>query len=469
LSDCDQIRIDVRKSTMIQSLSVFTLPVRPMTAALVLLALAACSDNPTDPADPTCTVSSVTIGGLPSNLAALEPVQLVAEIAPGSCAGTPVTWSASDGLEIDGDGQVIATHLGGPFTVTATAEGISGTAETTVTLPSPAPDGRWALAWANQSTADEYQVHANYSFSSGAAIRATRSGPGAYRVWFPELASGPGQRESVHVSAYGNGPPRRCRVRSWENDGTALVADVRCHDFAGAPADSQFDILVVPAGSVAGRHGFVVTETPEGGPIPAQSAHNSTGGRIDVTRTGEGMYQVLLGGLARENFSAEREVLHLTAYGDGTGWCRIDFWDPPQDEPEDMAVHVRCYSHEGDLQDTPFSLLLLSQGRPERRIGYVWANSTTSAGYTPSNAYNFSSAGGLNTACWAETGIKDVSWSGLARTVGSTAETNLVTAYGGTTPTYCQVGDWGSSATRFRCYSPDGSPTNSAFTAIWIE
>ncbi len=451
---------------MLPSRPVYARSLRPVTAVLALLALAACSDDPTDP---TCTVASITVGGLPSSLPALAPIQLVTEITPASCAGTPVTWTASDGLQIDAEGRLTPTHLGGPFTVTATADGVSDTAETTVTLPDPVPDGRWALAWADQATTDEYAVNAFYSSSSGGAIRSTRSGPGAYQVWFPGLASGPGQRESIHVSAYGNGPPRRCRVRSWESEGTDLVADIRCHDFAGAPADSRFDILVVPAGSVAGRHGFLVNETPGGGPLPARSAHNSTGGRLEVARTGEGTYEVLFGGLAREDFGAEREVFHLTAFGDGTGWCRITWWDPASEEPADLLLRVTCHSHAGELQDTPFSVLLLSEGRAERRIGYVWANSTTSAGYTPSAGYNFSSGGGLNSAGWIGAGVKEVTWSGLARIGGSTAETNLVTAYGGTAATYCQVGDWGPSATRFRCFAPDGTLTNSSFTALWIE
>jgi hypothetical protein len=436
----------------------------PLAVALT----AACSDD--GPTDSGCTVQSVTVTGLPSLLAGLQSVTLGATIQPASCAGVGVTWSASSGLAVDGDGRVTATHLGGPFTVTATANGVQGTAQTTIGMAPVIADARWALAWANDQAAADYQVSGVYSFSTGGSISSTRSGTGTYAVRFPGLATSPGQRESIQVSAYGSGAPRRCRVASWAAAGNDLVVQVRCHDLSGALADSRFDVLVAPAGSTQGRSAFVVSPATAGDPVPAATAHNSAGKGIRVDRTNPGRYRVTLEGLARESFAtAEREAFHVTAHGEGTGWCKIGSWDPDALSPDDLVLQVHCYTVAGVAADAQFSVLMVERGRPGRRLGFVWAQDAAAANYTPSSIYNYSSAGGLNTAARTSAGVYDVVWTGLVRIGGSTPETNLVTAYGSADANYCQVSDWGNNDTVVRCYAPDGTPTNALYEAIWIE
>jgi hypothetical protein len=362
---------------------------------------------------------------------------------------------------------VTGTHLGGPYTVTASVGAVQGTASTIVTVAPLVQDSRWAFAWAEWADSADYAVSPNFSFSTGGAIRSTRSATGTYAVRFPGVAAGNGQRQTVQVSAYGPDEPKRCRVASAGNEGSDFVAHVQCHDFTGALADARFDILVAPAGSTQGRSGFVVSPASASAPIDATLAHNSSGKLIHFERTSLGVYRVQFDGLDRPANDVP-ETLHVSAYGPGSAWCKHNAWvgDPGSGH---LLIEVACYSAAGSPADARFTLLVLGQGRASRRLGYVLADALTSASYTPNLLYNYNSAGGPNTAGRESVGEYTVNWPGLATGPGL-AETNLVTAYGGADANYCQVGFWAANdATRVLCYDTSGNPVNSRFTALWIE
>jgi hypothetical protein len=343
---------------------------------------------------------------------------------------------------------------------------VAATQTTNVTMAPLAADARWALAWVDTFNLD---LSPSFSFSTGGAIRSSRRAPGLYLVRFPGLATGPGQREVVQVSAYGS-EPRRCRVFGWNNVGADLTVETGCSDLAGNAADAKFTILVVPAGRTQGRSGFVVTPAADGDPVTAATAHNSRQGGVSAVRDGLGSYTVTFAGLARESFATpERETFHVTTVGSGTNWCKINFWSPSLANPVDVAVRVDCYDVAGAPADARFSVLMLDGGRTDRRLGYVYADSPSEDSYTPTTLYQFNSAGATNTAVRLSPGLYDVIWTGLERSAGSTAETNLVTAYDGSGPTYCQVGFWDEDFTRVRCFAPDGTATDARFVAIWIE
>jgi hypothetical protein len=203
-------------------------------------------------------------------------------------------------------------------------------------------------------------------------------------------------------------------------------------------------------------------------PIDAATAHNSSQQGIRITRgTAAGRYHVLFEGLNRQTPTTQRETFHVTAYGDGTNWCNIRAWNPPSSGSPDLQLDVDCYDAGGTPADARFAVLMLESGRSGRRLGYVWANQSATATYTPSELYSFNSAGGLNTASWQSQGVYWVTWGGLSRIAGSTAETNLVTSYGAVT--WCQVRSWGSEITSVICFDRTGAPVNSLYTAIWIE
>lgn len=429
-------------------------------------AAAGCGSDPTQP-DPGCSTPTVAVSGLPGTMVAFQTAQLTATVQPAACAGESVSWSASAGLSVSASGTVTATHVGGPFTVTATVKGVQASQTTSITMPPVVTDTRWALAWTDDPAAADYAVQSFWAYSTGASIRSARTGPGTYAVRFPGLARSAGQREAVHVSAYG-GVPRRCRVHSWANDGTDLVAQVRCHDFAGALADSYFTILVTPAGSTQGRSAFVVTPSQDGsGPLDATTTHSSSQGAITVTRTETGRYRVRFDGLGRGGVGTARETFHVTAYGDGTAWCKLNYWD---EGGSDAQVFVDCYDIAGNRADARFAVLMLERGRPDRRLGYVWSHTIDTPAYNPSATYAFNSSGAVNVGAWLAAGRYDIDWTGLGRVGGvSTAETNLITAYGGDNAVYCQTRNWGTASTEFHCYAPDGTLANAQFVAIWIE
>jgi hypothetical protein len=92
-------------------------------------------------------------------------------------------------------------------------------------------------AWADQPAAASYVPNATYSYSaSGGAITATRSSAGQYEMSFAGLSLGAGH---VKVSGHGNSSVQ-CNPGAW---GAGRVS-VSCFDSAGAPADSDYDVVV---------------------------------------------------------------------------------------------------------------------------------------------------------------------------------------------------------------------------------
>jgi hypothetical protein len=225
---------------------------------------------------------------------------------------------------------------------------------------------------------------------------------------------------------------------------------------------------VAPAGSLQGRSAFLVSTSLQGGPVPEASAYSSAQQPIRVERPGTGIYDISFDGLTRNVVGGSADHVQVTAYGDGTNWCKVGGWDSGA---EDLSLTVRCFTPSGTPADAAFSVLLVERGRAgNRRLGYVWANGQTSdVLYTPTAAWNYNSTNVSNTAIRHSPGVYEVNWVGLGQLAQiSTAETNLITAHGSDS-TYCQVEGWGGAGTVFHCYAPDGTPANSQFTAMWIE
>lgn len=432
--------------------------------AVLLLATACGSDSPTG--SDCNNLTNLEIVGLLDILYSGQSLQVSAEMDPISC-DSDVAWSASPGITIDQNGVIEGDQVGGPFTITAMAGGLTATGEISVASGPPVADARWALAWTNFPAADTYTVSNGYNFSTGGDITSTRTGPGAYTVTFAGLAATGGQKQNVQVSAYYTSVPTRCRVVSLTNQGSDLAVSIRCDDLTGTPTNSRFDIVVIPAGSLQGRSAFVVSTSAQGGPVPAASAHNSALEPIFVERTGTGIYRVTFGGLTRNFVGGGPDHVQLTAYGEGTTWCKVSSWTS---DDSDLAVNVRCFTPSGSPADAAFSALVAERGRAGKRFGFVWGDLATSDPlYTPNAGYNHSSADVQNTAYRFSTGEYIVNWPGLGQVpVTSTAETNLVTAYG-QDATYCQVDGWSLASTTVLCFAPDGTPANSQFTAMWIE
>lgn len=436
---------------------------------LALAAATACSDS--DPTGSTCTVSAVAVEGLPDQLAAFEEVTVTADVTQTDCTGLEVTWSGSEGLDIGTDGTVSSPVLGGPFEVTASVGGVEASAEVTVVSPPAVPDSRWALAWHENATVDNYTIDQSgytYASSTGGDIVVNRTGPGAYTLRFTGLAADAGQRQAVAVSAYGSSEPSRCHLLSVEEQGADLEVLVQCFDLSGAPLDSRLDVLVVPAGSTNGRSAFGVTPSEDGGLVLAESAHNSQGEAIHLERVGIGHYEVTFDGLFRDTVAPTgSEIFHVTSYGEGVNWCKIGGWEPV--DTENIRLTVYCFTPSGSRADARFSALMLEEERPGgHRLGYVRANDPGAGAYTPDLDSNYNSSGATNTAIRRGAGDYSSIWTGLGRPSNDVAETNLVTAIGGDA-TFCKVRNWGGTATNIDCYAPDGTRQDTEYAAIWIE
>ncbi|MEM6888918.1 MAG: hypothetical protein AAF636_12350 [Pseudomonadota bacterium] len=101
------------------------------------------------------------------------------------------------------------------------------------------------------------------------------------------------------------------------------------------------------------------------------------------------------------------------------------------------------------------------------RVGYVWANSPTSASYTPSATYAFNASGGQVTITRSSTGTYAVRFAGLG---GPRAGGNVqVTGYGSDTAD-CKVRWWSSGGADFianiRCLAPNGAAVDARYTVL---
>ena len=105
----------------------------------LVIGLAACGGGGGEPTQNTPTVASVTVSPTGQTLAPTETVQLTAAVKDGSgnpMTGRTVTWttSANDKASVSAAGLVTAVAPGSA-TITATADGKSGSAQITVTAP----------------------------------------------------------------------------------------------------------------------------------------------------------------------------------------------------------------------------------------------------------------------------------------------------------------------------------------------
>jgi choice-of-anchor B domain-containing protein len=103
----------------------------------------------------------------------------------------------------------------------------------------------FGYAWADDATADRYAPSTTYSHNlSGGPIEITRSGTGTYAVRFAGLGGAGTAGGHVQVTAYGP-ESETCKVERWNSSGADFVADVRCFDTAGKPADARYTVLVI--------------------------------------------------------------------------------------------------------------------------------------------------------------------------------------------------------------------------------
>lgn len=157
---------------------------------------------------------------------------------------------------------------------------------------------------------------------------------------------------------------------------------------------------------------------------------------------------------------------HVTAYGSGTVACQVQSWSPSGSA---QHVRVRCFNAAGTAVNSRFSVTFTNRTSPvSGELGYLWANNSGAASYTPTLAYQANSSGANNTITRVGTGVYSVHLPGLGVHGGHVQ----VTPYG-STPRRCVVSGWGNNAgtqdITVRCFNYAGSAADAQFTLTHVH
>ena len=415
-------------------------------------------------------VASVTVT---PNGAVLQPngtLQLSAITRDGIgnlITGRAVTWATGNAIiaGVSSAGLVTAAAAG-TVTITATSEGVSGTA-TIVTASSSG--NRFGFALANQPSVASYTPPTADQFATGGTITITRQSDGVYDVLFPNMTKLGGQRETVMVSST-SGTNVSCQIGSWNNGAGGTVARVYCFSTTGVLVDGQYSIWLAESGTLAGRFGFVWADQPAAAtynPHPAWS-DNSSGGLITITRASTGNYTIRWAGLARTAGELQ-ETVQVGAYGSTPRRCNVVEWDAFTGA--DFLATVACTDLNGVAADAQFVASIVDRGRTARRYGLTWADQPTASIYfTTNNNYSRTSTASPISISRSGTGTYQVRLGGQART-GVSPETVIVTAYGSTA--LCKASQWSGNGADMivtvLCFTPTGTAVDSRFTVLMVE
>ena len=173
---------------------------------------------------------------------------------------------------------------------------------------------------------------------------------------------------------------------------------------------------------------------------------NSTSGAITTSKLGTGQYQVDFAGQSSTNANAQ-----VVAYGSSSTRCKL----------VTNAVGttytrwlVLCHDAAGALTDSAFNILT------DHRTGSGSAGSaylTSSMSGSVSDSFN--SGGGTNTVAVDSTGVYTVTMPGF-----TSANSSVHVTATGLNGNRCQVGSWGLTTVRVRCFDASGAPANTGFS-----
>ncbi len=423
---------------------------------------------------PSKEITAVTVV-LPAGILLGDTVQAtaVATDASGKTVNRPVTWRSSNpgGVPVDTLGRVIGKVLGAQATIFADVENKEGS--TTVSV---GDDQRFGFALADQpSAAGSYSPDSAYRYtSSGGPISVTRDSSGSYSVRFAGLGRGPGQRDNVQVTSYG-GAAMYCKPAGWDGTGPDLVVQVRCWSAATAVlADSRFTVLVVGAQAFGPSTpvGFALSFADTGAVLldTSVTARNSTSGHVEVGRVAAGSYSVAFPGLGQASVGGP-VAIQVVPVGQGQRRCGVLAVDR---SPSASGIGVYCVRPAGVMDDSPFSVLWLTRGRPMLRYGYASAQNLSSmVDYAPDPAFASNSSGGPIAARKTGTGQYQVVFGGLARPPGAT-ETVQISPFLGAGEHFCSISSWGNTGASdltvtLACFDRTGAPADATFNLLVVQ
>ncbi len=265
-----------------------------------------------------------------------------------------------------------------------------------------------------------------------------------------------------HFTAFRRATRGRMGGRTWLALMSA-VALAACSD-AGpvAPAKPALPTESVDAESDAGinavnnRFAYLWNDqasAPLGVPYTptTQYSYNAKGLANSMTRTAVGTYVASFGGMAKGTAANKRETFIVTPYGlFATTRCVVGGWF---DASANLNASVRCVNTAGAPADAQFTLLMVGSGSLPGRNAFAWASQSSTATYTPSALYSYTSSGGTMTLSRSSTGIYAADLA-VPRPAGGRPETYLVSTYNDPDD-QCTIGGWSTLASVF-CYSRVG-------------
>lgn len=205
-----------------------------------------------------------------------------------------------------------------------------------------------AYLLADQPTAiGSYTPNPSYNYNStGATNTVERTGVGRYTATIPGLTKVGG---AVQVSAFGS-TARRCKASDWGSTAAGTTVNVLCFDGAGAPLDSEFNLLYarkLPLAfqSLTATTGIYAYASQPSSPSYTTSgpySFNSAGGPVTAGRIAKGLYQV---SATTGDYTTSNVV--LSAYGDNSNYCTIGSW---------FSISVYCFAQGGAPAATKFGV-----------------------------------------------------------------------------------------------------------------
>jgi len=413
---------------------------RPLQCAPLLTAvvLAACSTDPSGSGS-QCVVTAVTVTGAPATLQEGATAQLAATLTSQDCATAPsVSWSSnpSANASVSASGLVTGLSAGG-VTVTATAGGISGSANIQIT-PAPVavvaitPDSL-VLGVGTGPRATVEARDAGDNVLSGRTVTWSSLDPAIATVAQTGVVTG------VSVG-----------------DSARIVATVE------TVADTMYVHVIEPRLAFAWNNNQATagTSTPSG-----SYAYNSAAGTLEFNRSGTGTYSFVYGGLNSDPGWWTETVFTSVYAPAAAGYCRVSSWGS-------SSASFTCHGPDGTPADARVTIATIGNATLGGRSAHGWMQSASSDAVFDA-FYRWNPSGQEIRSEHLETGRYRVRFVGLGRTTAADREAIYTSAYGGSSQTTCQPATWSTDGDDLLadvgCFDPAGVPTDSRFTILLAD
>jgi hypothetical protein len=192
-------------------------------------------------------------------------------------------------------------------------------------------------------------------------------------------------------------------------------------------------------------------------------AHSQQGGKVWVTRTSPGKYEIKFAGWSVSTRVSSN--VQVSAYGVGSNHCKVASWSPSNDT---LGVKINCFTSGGTPDDSMFSALISYGNRYDSssRTAYAWSSSARSSHTAKSKfAYNGQRPVQIKRL---KVGVYEANFTGF---IGDQANGGnvQVTAYGNSN-TQCKIKDWTKRrkdlVITILCFQPAGMPSDSLFSIL---